>query len=284
MSVSPFKDKFVAFIDVLGFKDMITNAERGTGRSFEDIRAILKELEHRKNKDFYAKHGPQICPSSKFTRQDLDFEITQVSDCAIVSAEVSPAGAINIVQHCWGIAIMLLTKGVMVRGYITRGPIYHSGSDFMGTGYQTAYERESGVSAFKHEVDEKGTPFVEVDQSVVDYITSETDSCVRKMFERMIKRDGDLTALFPFQRLSHDFVIGGYGAPKFDAEKEKRNNNLVRQNLHKLKKRVSEYVDPANDRATRKTRHYIAALDAQLAACDETDRFIDDLVRPFGRR
>lgn len=284
MNAEPFKDKFVAFVDVLGFKSMVADAERGVGRSFDDINEILSILENRKNKDFYASYGPQVCPSSKYIRKDLDFEITQISDCSIVSSEVSPAGAINILQHCWGSAIMLLTKGVMVRGYITRGPIFHEGIRVMGTGYHKAYESEATVSAFKQEADERGTPFIEVDPSVVNYISTDTDECVLTMFGRMVKRDGDLTALFPFQRLSHSFMIGGIGVPKFDAEKEKRNNDVVRRNLHDLKERVMKYIDPGNERALRKVRHYIAALDAQLKACDETDRVIDDLIRPVGRR
>lgn len=285
VTIPAFKDKFIAFIDILGFKDMIETAERGEGRSIAEIQGLLAELEHRKNQSFYAKYGPQICPSSAYIDKGLDFEITQVSDCAIVSAEVSPAGVINLVQHCWGAAITLLLKGVMVRGYITRGQIYHHGNSFMGTGYHTAYQKEAGVTAFKQEADEKGTPFVEVDESVRTYIANETDACVRQMFERMVKRDGDVTALFPFQSFSHSFIIGGgFGRPKFDAEKEKKNNNVYRNNLTSLKMRVMEHVDPANVKAMAKARHYIAALDEQLVVCDKTDEFIDDLVKPFGRR
>ncbi|CCN16703.1 putative uncharacterized protein flags: fragment [Bordetella bronchiseptica MO211] len=277
-----FKDKFIAFIDILGFKDMIENAEREEGRSIEEIQDLLTELEHRQNQEFYAAHGPQICPCSNRVEQGLDFEIAQVSDCAIVSAEISPAGVINLIHHCWGAATMLLTKGVMVRGYITRGLIYHQGSTFMGTGYHTAYQKEAGVTAFKKEAGEKGTPFVEVDPSVSSYITEQPDSCVREMFSRFVKRDGDMTVLFPFKNLSHSFAIGGFGMPKFDAAKEKRNNDTVRRNLNELKKRVRQYVDPSNEKAAAKVRHYIFALDEQLAICDQTDEFIDSLGRPTG--
>lgn len=278
-----FKDKFVAFVDVLGFKDMVQAAENGQGRSLDELTAILTELDRTKNETFFQNHGPQTCPCSACIKKDLDFEVTAVSDCVVMSAEVSPAGVINLIHACWGAAIMLLTKGVMVRGYITRGPIVHEGNTIIGTGYQTAYEREGQVTAFKKETDEKGTPFVEVDVSVCSYIEGETDECVRDMFSRMVKSDGEVTALFPFKRLAHSFMIGGPGAKSFDRDKEKAQNDVVRRNLIKLKEAVMRYVDSDNERALRKARHYIAALDDQLKVCDGTDKFIDGLQRPLGR-
>lgn len=278
-----FKDKFIAFIDILGFKSMIEDAERGTGRSIPEIRELQAELGRPQDKDFYREHGPRTCPQSAYVQKDLDFELTQVSDCAIISSEISPAGAINIVSHCWGAAIQLLAKGVMVRGYITRGRIRHEGIEFMGTGYQEAYEREAGVSAFKQEADERGTPFIEVDPRVCNYVRDETDECVRMMFGRCVKEDGDLTALFPFKRLAHSFIISGPNRPAFDADKEKLSNNNLRKRLLGLKQRVSESVAHDNQRAIKKVRHYVAALDAQLAICDRTDAMIDSLGRPIGR-
>lgn len=278
-----FEDKFIGYVDILGFKNMVAEAERGQGRSLTDIRELLSELRRQKDAVFYEQHGPHVCPHSAFTRRDLNFEVTQISDCVVVSAEVSPAGVINLVNHCWAAAMMLLTRGVMVRGYITRGRIVHRGTEIIGTGYQEAYAREPGVSAFKQEADEKGTPFVEVDPSVCDYVRNETDECVRKMFGRCVRSDGTVTALFPFQRLSHSFIIGGFGRPTFDPDLQKRNNDQVRQNIHKLKARLLEHAPAENPAATRKLDHYLRALDAQLAQCDMTDEMIDDLMRPIGR-
>jgi hypothetical protein len=77
----------------------------------------------------------------------------------------------------------------MCRGYITRGSIFHTDSDFLGTGYLKAYEYESErkVTAFKRTADEKGTPFVEVDRVVCEYIQQGDDLCVKNMFSRFVK-------------------------------------------------------------------------------------------------
>lgn len=278
-----FQEKFVAFIDVMGFKAMVEAAERGEGRTVGEVREILDQLADVRNVDNIRRHGPMVCPCSPRVRHDLAFEVTQISDCAVASAEISPAGLINLVSHCWGAVIMLLTKGVMVRGYLTRGMLIHDGNLLMGTGYQTAYQREAGITAFKMEADEKGTPFVEIDSTVLQYVAEQEDPCVKEMFSRMVESDGEVSALYPFKRLGHSFAIG-FGLPRFDPEKEKQQNEAVRQNIRKLIERVSANVDRANHAATRKTRHYVAALKKQLAACDRTDEEIDALSRPSGRR
>jgi hypothetical protein len=211
----------------------------------------------------------------------LDFSVTQVSDCKICSSEISPAGVVNIVKHCWATAMMLLTKGVLVRGYISRGQIFHENGEFYGTGYHDAYRREASVSAFKKEADETGTPFIEVDPLVIEYIQNNGGECVQKMFARFVKSDGILTALFPFQSLSHHFSLSGPGLPPFDPEKERKSNNNLRTSLQTMKSKILEFADHNNARAMQKIRHYTSALDDQLRICDATEDAIDRLMQPF---
>ena len=116
-----------------------------------------------------------------------------------------------MVHHCWGAVMRLLKRGIMCRGYITRGLVYHDGSRFIGSGYEQAYSKEEQVTAFKRNADEKGTPFVEVDSIVCDFVRDCDDQCVKKMFTRFVKTDGTVTALFPFQSLQHSFIIAGFG-------------------------------------------------------------------------
>ena len=74
----------------------------------------------------------------------------------------------------------LMLEGILCRGSITRGMIFHTENQVIGSGYQEAYMSESAVTAFKKDADERGTPFVELDQKVVDYIQSDTDECIKK--------------------------------------------------------------------------------------------------------
>lgn len=134
-----FKEKFVGFIDVLGFKKLVEAAEAGNGMALTDLLDLLKKFGSREEREKFGKYGPTVCPQSAYLQRDLDFRLTQISDCAIVSTEVSPAGVINLVNHCWGSVIGFLQSGVMCRGYITRGPVFHTDTQVIGTGYQRAY-------------------------------------------------------------------------------------------------------------------------------------------------
>jgi len=179
--------------------------------------------------------------------------------------------------------MMLLTKGLLCRGYIVRGNIYHDGYDVSGSGYFDAIRNEKGVSFFKREADERGTPFIEVDPEVVRFIEANGDECVRKMFRRQVKTNGGLSAIYPFSALSHSFIIGGFGI-KFDPDKEKHSNNNLRISLKNVRVKVVELTPTGDFNAARKVRHYLDAIDAQLQLCDKIDADLDGLLRPFGIR
>jgi hypothetical protein len=280
MNDTKFKDKFIGFVDILGFEKLVEAAEAGTGMPLTELIEALKEFGTPEDRQKFETYGPMTCPKSAYTQRNLDFRLTQISDCVIVSSEVSPAGVINLVNHCWGAVIKLLIKGIMCRGYITRGLVYHTDAQIIGSGYQEAYRNEAQVTAFKRKADERGTPFVEVDPVVCDYVRDHGDSCVKEMFSRYVKEDAKVTALFPFQRLEHSFIIAGFGH-KFDPKKEKRSNRNTRLMIENLKKRVMAFVDQSNPNAVSKAEHYIAALDAQIEVCERTDEIIDMLSSPF---
>jgi hypothetical protein len=141
--------------------------------------------------------------SAKYVAKDLNFKATQISDCTVVSAEISPAGALNIIKHCWLIALKLLNEGVLCRGVITRGNILHTEDQFIGTGYIHAYQSEKSVKFLQANEHEEGTPFIELQQNIVDYIKSDTDPCVRDMVSRMTHSDGNYTAIYPFHALGN---------------------------------------------------------------------------------
>jgi hypothetical protein len=276
MANMEFTDKFIGYVDVLGFKQLVEKAESGHGMSLDDILGLLKEFGSSDERALFDKYGPTTCPHSRFNARNLDFRITPITDCVIVSTEVSPAGVINMIAHCWGIVIKLLPKGIMCRGYITQGPVYHTDTQFIGSGYQNAYEKERQVTAFKRQADERGTPFVEIDPAICKYVNESGDHCVKEMFARFTKHDGGVVALFPFQQLATSFTISAFG-PKLDPDKEKTSNANLRKWITNFKAAILANVDQSNPRAVRKAEHYIEALNAQLEMCDKTDRMIDRL-------
>jgi hypothetical protein len=134
--MNEFKEKFVAFIDILGFKSLVKNAEAGASPSLDEINEMVALLGSPNDRAMYERNGPMVCPRSKRIENHLDFRLTSVSDCAIISTELSPAGAINLIAHCSTVVMNLLTRGIMCRGYIGKGAIFHSEDRLIGSGYQ----------------------------------------------------------------------------------------------------------------------------------------------------
>lgn len=273
-----FQDKFIAFVDILGFKGFVERAESGGSPALKDLLAAAEKLECQGFRDRIRKHGPSLCPAAPCNERHLDYEVSQVSDCVVISAEVSPAGAICLVSHCWGAVFDLLLHGYMCRGYITRGQIYHTEGQFVGSGYQRALSRESQVEAFKRSADERGTPFVEVDPEVSSYALGTGDACVEKMFNRLVHDERGTSVLFPFTRLSHSFIVAGGPLP-FVADNEREENQSMREMIGRTRDRVLSLVDAENPDAVRKAEHYLLALDRQFELCDLTDEVIEKFRR-----
>jgi hypothetical protein len=279
-----FTEKFIAFVDILGFKKMVENAEAGKDFTLAQLFELLQKLGDARDKASIEQYGPTTCPEAPKIRSDIDFQLTQISDCVVVSAEVSPAGAINLIGHCWKACMGLLTKGVLCRGYITRGNIYHTNNQFMGTGYVNAYLNEAKVSAFRTDATDTGTPYIEIDPQVSTFIADQPDETVKKVFKRLTAADKDITVIFPFTMLTHSFAIGHAGGPipEFNSEKEKETNAIMRANIERLKEKVMELVDQGDEKAFKKANHYIRVLDVRIAQSDQIDRLIDNLSRPYG--
>jgi len=141
------------------------------------------------------------------------------------------------------------------------------------------------VTVFKRSADERGTPFIEVDAEVVSYVNSCGDACVMEMASRMMKSDGELSAIFPFQRLGHTFIVTGleHLGLKFDPEKERRSVDNVRKNIREMKVRILRFTEGADASIGAKAQHYLRMLDVQLEICDKQDRNIDMFDQSRGR-
>jgi hypothetical protein len=104
-----------------------------------------------KERDTFDKNGPPCCPAAACNRRNLDFPLTQISDSAIISAEILRAEVINLISYCWRAVHRLLEHGIMCRGYIKFGSVYHDERQIIASGYQDAYAAERNVTACKRE-------------------------------------------------------------------------------------------------------------------------------------
>ncbi len=201
MAEPEFEEKFVAFIDMLGFKAMIEEAEAGKGRSLVEIIRLADILKNDKNTLSIRECGATFLPNLRSLNFDLSVNVTQISDCVIISYEKSPAGAVNIISHCYQIYMKMLSFGILMRGFITRGPVYHTDKHIFGSGYQKAYAHERNTT-FQSPEGFFGTPFVEIDKDIISYIEENLSEKERRIAEKMYESINNVCALYPFKNIA----------------------------------------------------------------------------------
>ena len=281
MTTLQFTEKFIAFLDVVGWKSHVRASEEKSGLSLSELSEILTDLGTDDDRKQFEQFGPIICPEAPYIKRNIDFCITCVSDSVLISTEISPAGPhqshFPLLDGLFQIAI----EGSHVpRLHQKRPDLPYLRTANRHRPLSDVVELEKQVSIFKNDVDEKGTPFIEVDAEVVQYVENQPDRCVKEMFSRMTKSEDDLTAIFPFQRLNHSFTIGGSGKA-FDPDEERESLNIIRGWIHKMKEQVQRHIDLSDETALRKGDHYIRILDAQLAECAYTEQMIERLTEPY---
>lgn len=284
-----YKDKFIAFVDILGFSDLVKESEeaRDGAPTLEYLLDLTNKLGSSKDCVSYAQHGPIVCQHAPYLARNLDFRITQISDCVVVSVEVSPAGVINLLQHCFGISIKLLNMGHCCRGFVTRGNIFHTDSQFIGSGYMEAVKAEKKVSIFQINSKDEGTPFIEIDPTVCEYIMEkQSNKCVKDTFRQITESDGSNTAISPFLALKNSLVFRIDEDPEKCKEEIRMSKNFRLKTLEQLEKfedklklraQLGEIEVDESERARAKIGHYKRKITKIVDSYDELMKSIDQL-------
>ncbi len=217
MSTSNYENKAILFIDILGFKSLIAEHQSlGPQYIFDNFLQYFSENYHKEYilKDFLAT----VCPASKKQNADLNYHSFQISDSFIATAELSPVGVVNLINIARYIQLKTLNKGILVRGYLGCGSVYHVGNQIFGPAYQEAYENERNI-IFKSF---KGPPVIQVSDRLQRIV--EVDDCCKEMFNRMIISKDQKMVINPFMFIESIFS---------DFKNTKKNINIVLEKLLK---------------------------------------------------
>lgn len=161
-----YGNRFVAFIDILGFKQMIGHVEKkmpGHEQIFKRLVSVLNFL----NEESIESNGNHDLPVYEFKGETLverelgNPRITYISDCVIVSTDPDFDGFKSICNKLTKFSTDLACDGMFLRGAITYGPLFHDMKFVFGSAYQRAYEIESKLAVH---------PRILVDQSVLDFL------------------------------------------------------------------------------------------------------------------
>ena len=141
-----YEDRYIVFIDILGFKDMI-NKSNNDNKKAEEILENLKYIERIK------KENDEI-----FELTSINRRVTIFSDSIIISYPLLHYGSgcfLSLVLDIIYISIELLDKGVYIRGGMTYGKLYHEGNICFGPAMVEAYSLEQKATYPRIIIDKK---------------------------------------------------------------------------------------------------------------------------------
>jgi hypothetical protein len=133
-SISDYKTKAFAWVDILGFKNLVDSLHSPHGSkeaSFDQIAKVMEKIQNR------IENHNSVRPDEISN----DFQITAFSDSIVVSAD--PTNAHGLVSTTRWISQQLMSNGVLTRGAIVLDEILHKGAVVFGRALIRAYELES---------------------------------------------------------------------------------------------------------------------------------------------
>lgn len=146
MKIEGYEKRFVAFIDILGFKALINSVESATEESadFQRVKDILDFL-HRESVESNGHHDLLVyehVEDGLVERELGDPRLSYISDCVIISTEGSFDGFKAICNKITKLSVQGASIGIYIRGALTYGNVYHHGPMLFGTAYQCAFGLE----------------------------------------------------------------------------------------------------------------------------------------------
>jgi hypothetical protein len=141
--------RVVAFIDILGFKDIVENSNRAF--------AIIKTIEELKKEQ-----------EKNFKDIDVeDVEITWFSDCIVMSSPLDIEYIELLLFSLQHMQLSLLDNGILIRGGVTYGECFHKENKLFGKAMNEAYLLECKIAL---------VPRIVLSKGLVEYINNSIKS------------------------------------------------------------------------------------------------------------
>lgn len=187
--INSYETRFTAFIDILGFSDMIC-------RSASDVVEVSLDsiIEALKIPD-PAGEG-QIIIGTAGDISASNHKLTQFSDSIVISTDRTDAGLLHLINHCERIGFQLLKLGFLCRGGVSEGLLFHENNIVLGPALIEAYHLESRIAQY---------PRIILSKDVEKYALSMTAG-QGTVINRMLNKCDDFYMVHVLRLLS--FVLG----------------------------------------------------------------------------
>ncbi len=189
-----YEDRIVAFVDVLGFKDLV-NSSQNDVKVLRNITSALST--------FY-----EWIWQWEADGVDSSFAFTQFSDSVVLSALADTQDSFEmLLQLMLGIVDIAYSNGIIVRGGIARGKLIHDREMVVGPAMVDAYLLESSIAKYPRIVISEELKN-EFDVNLQEYVDSQPNLSEIPGFNKIFKQD-DVDGLWYMDYVDPDeeFVI-----------------------------------------------------------------------------
>ena len=124
-----YSQRYCAYVDVLAFRDLITDLGRGA-ISVAEMRDLLTIV-----------HQPSGADHKHWR---TEFRAQSISDAVAISTAVTRFGLIEILRALEVLTGRLVQRGHFIRGALVKGPLYHDDKMIFGEALVHAYHLERG--------------------------------------------------------------------------------------------------------------------------------------------
>lgn len=220
MDTNQYQDCYVAFIDILGFKNLISNETTSCDKIL-DIYSCFKDI------------IPRLTilddSNKRIPIKEVDFIKTKImsdSICIYINTNIEKA-LLCLVAVCINIQNILLKQEepILVRGAISRGDIYAEGDITFGPALTQAYLMEEKNARY---------PRIIITKQLIDQgIEGLPANVVKDLYDGLLFRDDDSFYSVNFLAIIND------------------------ESLHKLRESVSKMLDSTTDSSIREKYLYL---------------------------
>lgn len=133
---------FVAFVDILGFSDMVHKDCNDPHQNFFNLNKLKRTIE---------------VIGGRY--KDFDIKILQFSDSIVISSKYEDEKFKGFIDVCGDLQSFLFVQGILCRGGVSLGRHHHSGNFVFSEGLVESYRIESTLAK---------TPRIVVSQDLID--------------------------------------------------------------------------------------------------------------------
>lgn len=161
----------VAYIDILGFKDMIDNDSHLPVFALRFIKRFISIYYHSNNEHNNEVEADEFLPKA-----------TMFSDSIVISQPMSEVDYPLFIELIAQLQYGLFTKGILIRGGISCGKLYHDENYLFGKGLIKAYLFESTYADY---------PRILIDINLIEEIHKMVEKRFDQSWKEYIRIDGE---------------------------------------------------------------------------------------------